>query len=200
VFVDDKFGETRNGEREDNSKELQYQSMIRLVRLTNMALGGYLCHFYSTTDETVLQSKKSSFTIPKLINQSSHGDQITYFVTFPLPTPKKLDGENKPSASIISNQPKSLVTSNSSSLTPKKNMSRQVNQNVNIPALIHQSLKPSQPNSQDNITLEMTVICVNFNRIADIEAFWIESCKTFSDMANSPFVQLSQHALYCLEV
>lgn len=97
IFVDENSnGNSTSGTRKHISIEWQQQSMICLVKLTNMALGGYIN--YATTN---IQQ-----------NQSTNYKQRIEYVTFPLPSPRGNSPRHLPHTNAM------LITDSASMTVP----------------------------------------------------------------------------------
>lgn len=113
TFVEESTSIEDDGGRKQTSIEWQNQSMICLVRLTNMALGGYLKQFSSLpplADGENVANTAATMEKPIIaINQHSRVKSGTSpfkieFVTFPLPQPR-------------GNSPRKHIKDNSTSMT-----------------------------------------------------------------------------------
>lgn len=206
IFGDEK---DNDGSRGDSSTvEWQQQAMLCLVRLTNMALGGFVQDFAPPAiQEALLKTTRkgrivSSIGAPRttesistsFYQQKNLSTQVSppQFLSFALPSSKKAAS----SPSVESSSPSTSIPS------PLNKTSRQVNPKANVPSIPSQTSLASQSSSKDSDsgTAQMTIVCVRFGRPSDIELFWIESCKTFADLANSTNPSISHCAIYCLEV
>lgn len=183
--------------------------MLCLVRLTNMALGGFVQDFASPAiQEALLKTTRkgrvvSSIGAPRAnesistsFYQQKTSTQVNppQFLSFPLPSSKK--AANSPVEGQGSQTQTSTIPS------PLSKNSRQVNPKSNIPSIPSQTSLVSQPSSKESDAgvSQMTTVCVRFARSSDIDLFWIESCKTFADLSNSTNSAISYSAIYCLEV
>ena len=181
--------------------------MMCLVRMTNMALGGFVQDFApSVVQDALLKTTRkgrivSSLGAPRAaesISTSFYQQKTStqgnppQFLSFTLPASKKT--VNSP---VVESPTQSLSVP-----SPLSKTSRQVNPKSNIPSIPSQASLGSHPSSKDSDTgtPQMTTVCVHFARPSDIELFWIESCKTFADLSNSPNPAISYSAIYCLEV
>ena len=133
---------------------LEAISMVCLMRLTLMALGGY-------------GEVSPNYQNSKLGNS-------TKFVTFPLPVE---------SFDSISN----ILTFS----VPSLDSSRSNHQSPNHPG--------SQFDNKRNLSNQITVACVFFNKADEVELLYIETCKTFSDLINAEPLCSSRQAVFLLQ-
>jgi hypothetical protein len=166
----------------------QLPAMFCLVRLTYMAIGGYIqdyevestdIHSFLAAPKASLRrigSKSTNHTIPT--SQAQQGPQIAGEdrVTFPLPGVAKIADGSKG--------------------TPLGNPGKESNK----PSPANEKCDGGYSIDMDFIRREsITVTCLHFPRAEEIEVLWFETCKTLADFGVSLPLEISRRATYCLQ-
>lgn len=175
-----------------------------LLRLTLMALGGYtntmsafkqqpkldhkgathLGHIKSTATTTAV--KKNATALNNRVDDSS-----VRYITFPLPVEGNTEGSNSTTVGYTSF---TSVESSSSSSFLSSTPSNVVTDNDTIC-----SSSPTAADILKKKLTQVTVACVGFSKMEEVELLWIEATKIFSDVIGSEPLTSSRQAIFLLQ-
>lgn len=191
-------------EYRSNVQEWASNAMLYLLRLTLMALGGYINGQHEKSKSEDGSRWKIHGTS---INASFKGrlrTQPREIFAFPdaselkvqLFSPSKL---NTLPSSLQHNEPLDHVTNRK---TSNEICTREEDENISVPHSLHRHKgtldKKNIQYSEQPSWLE--VPCIKFSRMEESELIWVASISTLADMCNIPSLPIIHRAIYCLEV
>lgn len=178
----------------------QLSSLECLMRMTNMAVAGYIVENFSSDPNSPRRVAPS----PTNFNSHSHSSF---------------------SSSALANRV-SQATAAAATATTSINVKK--NELMSFPLPMHStqrhpaggSLKTTNGSTQpsagsgsgaaasggkgvsglEGIEAKVTVACIHFSRAEEIEVLWLETVKTFADLSNSLPFEVSRKSTYCLQV
>jgi hypothetical protein len=159
----------------------QLSSMNCLMRMTNMAIAGYIHEFKTRT----VSNPNASITSERLYNLTKNTEAIkNEYMTFPLPQ--------------SSHRMKSR--SRSHSFGSHTNPSPQFNDNELSNRYSNDRNDHNNILTYHDFETNVTVACIRFSKYQEVEILWIETCKTFADFSNQMPIEVSRNATFCLQV
>lgn len=164
------------------------ESSLYLMRMCLMALGGHALQFPSGGSISQNQPKAKLFLHQNNTEKTnfplrSSGSEIA---TFSLP-PISADRSNRHAGND-----KPHISKDSVSERPTTQYTSPIARPAG--ALIGSSCK-----SESKDACSVSVRCIYFTRVEEVELLWLETCKIFADLGGSTTVTVADRALFCLE-